>query len=108
MKVEKIKREKTGGRIAGTPNRSTQEVRLFIQSFLERQFDNIDAIFEELSAKEKIQALTKLLPYIVPKQIQMDLNATHTQEVKHDLSKLTDEELHFILAIHEKAEISNK
>lgn len=102
MKVEKMKREKTGGRIKGTPNNTTKEIKEFIQVFLENQFDKLEDIFNELEPKEKINALTKLLAYVVPKQAQIDMTAIHKTEIKHDLSKLSDAELHNLLAITEK------
>ena len=102
MEVEK--RKKTGGRKAGIPNRTTQEMRDFLQSFLSRKFDDLDEAFEMLEPKDKISAIVKMLPYLLPRQMQMDLNATHTQEVKHDLSKLSTEELLEFLELIEKSQ----
>lgn len=95
-------RKKTGGRKAGTPNKSTQEMRDFMQAFLESKLDDLNEVFEQLKPKDKINALIKLLPYLMPKQMQMDVQATHKQVVKHDLSKLSDSELHKLLEMQEK------
>ena len=100
-----MKKQKTGGRKAGTPNKSSQEVREFMQSFLSEKFENLDEIYNQLEPKDKINAIIKMLPYIVPKQMQMDLTANHKTKPTLDYSKLSDEELHFIIAINEKAEI---
>lgn len=93
------------GRPKGTPNKSSQEVREFMQSFLSEKFENLDEIYSQLEPKDKINAIIKMLPYVVPKQMQMDLMATVETKPTLDLSKLTDEELHLIIEINEKAQI---
>jgi len=98
-----MKKEKTGGRKAGTPNKTTQEIRDFMQSFLSEKFESLDEVFEQLEPKDKINAIIKMLPYLVPKQMQMDVSATHKHETKQDLSKLTDAELYNLLELTEKA-----
>lgn len=105
MKVHKAKREKTGGRKAGTPNKTTAEIKDLMQAFLESKIDELDEVYNQLEPKDKVNAIIKMLPYIVPKQMQMDLNASLTQNIKPDLSKLTDEELHQLLAITQKTEL---
>jgi len=95
--------KKFGGRKKGTPNKTPQEVREFIQMFLEQQFEKLDEVFKQLKPKDKVNAIVKLLPYIVPKQMQMDLTATYKQEPQYDMSKLTTEELLKLVEITDKA-----
>lgn len=97
-----MKKEKTGGRKAGTPNKTTLEMRGFMQSFLGEKFEKLDEVFEQLEPKDKMSAIIKMLPYLLPKQMQMDLTATHQHQVRQDLSQLTDEELHKLIEINEK------
>jgi|SRR5690554_2097198 len=106
MKRTQFKKGQSGnpnGRPKGTPNKTTAEVRQFIQIFLDRQFDTLDEVFNQLTPKEKVSAITKLLPYIVPKQQHIDLISTHTQNVTYDFSKLSDEELYKMIELSEKA-----
>lgn len=100
--MKKVKRQKFGGRKKGTPNKTTQELREFIQVFLEGQFENLENVFQELKPRDKVNAFIKMLPYVLPRQMQMDVNATHKQETIYDYSNLTTEELLQLKAIMEK------
>ncbi|WP_417237620.1 DUF5681 domain-containing protein [Bizionia sp.] len=90
------------GRPKGSVNKSTNKMRDFMQSFLNEKFEKLDEVFELLEPKDKINAIIKMLPYMIPKQVQMDVMATHTQIEQPDFSKLTDEDLHNYLKIVEK------
>jgi hypothetical protein len=63
--VESSKREKKGGRIKGTPNKITQELRQRILSIMENELTMIEK--SELSTKERIDLIGKLLPFLIPK-----------------------------------------
>lgn len=54
-----------GGRVAGTKNKLTISVREKIQSILNNCIDNLD--LNELSNREKIELIGKLLPYVTPR-----------------------------------------
>jgi len=76
---------KTGGRVQGTPNRSTDELRQTIQSFIENNLENLQINFELLEAKDKLMFLEKMLQYSLPR-----LQAT---TLTMDELHLTDEQL---------------
>jgi hypothetical protein len=57
------------GRIAGTPNKLTISVREKIQQILNNCIDNLD--LNELSNREKIELIGKLLPFITPKYLSI-------------------------------------
>lgn len=100
--------KKFGGRKAGTPNKTSQEMREFIQAFLEFHIDNLDEIFEKLKPRDKMSVIIKMLPYILPKHMVMDVTATHGEpepSINLDLSKLSDSALEEIEALyHQKKE----
>lgn len=60
-------RQKTGGRQAGTPNKLTRELRTSLKNILAGEIESLPAHFKQLDAKERIELLTKLLPYALPK-----------------------------------------
>ena len=65
---------KTGGRAKGTPNRTTAETKELLQSIVSNELDNILVLLEMLEPKERIDAVIKLLPYIVPKQQEIAID----------------------------------
>jgi 23S rRNA C2498 (ribose-2'-O)-methylase RlmM len=69
---------KTGGRAKGTPNRTTTETKELLQNIVSKELDNIVVLLEKLEPKERIDAIIKLLPYIVPKQQEIALESKAT------------------------------
>ena len=57
---------KTGGRKLGTPNKR-QKIGKRIDAFIDNEWDNISLYIEDMSDKEKVDFILKLLPYATPK-----------------------------------------
>jgi len=62
-----MKGQKTGGRIAGTPNKLTSELRTTLKEIIAGELDALPQTFEQLPAKERLELLIKMLPYCLPK-----------------------------------------
>jgi DNA repair exonuclease SbcCD ATPase subunit len=60
-------RAKTGGRQRGSVNKTTKELRERIKEVVDMELQNIEAILEKLTEKERTDLLTKLLPFVLPK-----------------------------------------
>ena len=58
-------RKKTGGRVAGTPNKITSEIRDKISILISGTIDTIDVT--TLTHFEKVKLLNALVQYVVPK-----------------------------------------
>lgn len=58
---------KTGGRKEGTPNKTTKEIRNVLKSVIDNEIVNIETSLEGLTAKERLEFLIKLIPYVLPK-----------------------------------------
>jgi len=58
---------KTGGRELGTPNKTTSELRRVLKHMVDNELQNLQDNINELEPKERIELLTKLLPYVIPK-----------------------------------------
>ena len=68
-------RKKTGGRKKGTPNKMTltirEQLKNAIEPFLETMEDTINDIAEP---KDKVDAIAKILPFVVPKYQSTTIN----------------------------------
>ena len=71
---------KTGGRKKGTPNKTTKEIKPLLHSILNKEIENLPKLIKQLEPKERVDAITKLLPYIVPKMKQVDNIVSEIQE----------------------------
>jgi len=68
------------GRKAGTPNKSTNELRLLVQSFVEENWQTVQGAFDKLDDKDKLNFIEKLLKHTLPAPLT-------------ELERLTDEQL---------------
>ena len=66
---------KTGGRTAGAVNKTTAETKELIKTIVSNEMETITELLEQLTPKERIDAIIKLLPYIVPKQNEIIVDA---------------------------------
>lgn len=65
---------KTGGRTKGTANKTTAETKELLQKIVSNELDKISDLLEQLEPKERVDAIIKLLPYIVPKQSEIKID----------------------------------
>ncbi len=59
--------KKTGGRVAGTPNRITIELRKTLKTVVASELESLPGTLEQLQPKERLEMLVKLLPFCMPK-----------------------------------------
>ncbi|WP_203583415.1 hypothetical protein [Paludibacter sp. 221] len=90
--VVKKKREKTGGRKKGTPNKTTAEMRSWLNKFVGDNLKEFEKNFKTLEVNEKINIITKLLPYVLPKQTENKLSFDEetTKAVKESMDKVNE------------------
>ena len=62
---------KTGGRAAGTPNRTTKQIRMAIANIIAGELDQLKETLDGLPPQQRLHYLVKLLPFIVPKPISL-------------------------------------
>ena len=68
------KRYKKGGRVKGTPNKVTKDIRKSYQLLIEKCLDRLESDLMELTPKERIEVLIKLSEYVVPKLTKIEAN----------------------------------
>ncbi len=59
--------KKTGGRVAGTPNKITIELRKTLKGIIAGELEQLPQTLGELPPKERIDLVIKLLPFCMPK-----------------------------------------
>jgi hypothetical protein len=62
---------KTGGRVKGSLNVTTKELRSQIETILQGYFDKLD--FDQLKDQDKILLVSKLLNFVLPKLQSVEL-----------------------------------
>ncbi len=62
-----MKNQKTGGRVAGTPNKITIELRKTLKDIVAGELESLPGTLGELPPKERLEMLVKLLPFCMPK-----------------------------------------
>jgi hypothetical protein len=65
---------KTGGRTKGVVTNPPAEPKEILQKIVSNELDNISTLLEKLEPKERIDAVIKMLPYIVPKQQEITID----------------------------------
>jgi len=58
---------KYGGRVKGTPNRMTKELRSVLKDVLYQELEQIQTHLDTLKPKERVELLIKLMPFVLPK-----------------------------------------
>ncbi len=66
--------KKTGGRVAGTPNRLTKELRTVLRDMIAAELDALPTTLEGLPPKERLDVVIKLLPFCLPKVQTVNAN----------------------------------
>jgi len=60
-------RQKTGGRKAKTPNKTTSEMRNLFTELLSANLDNIQSDLDKLEPKDRLTILLKMSEYVIPR-----------------------------------------
>ena len=85
---------KTGGRKAGTPNRTTSTLREWVQTLLDGNRKQIEEDLKLLPAKERVQILLRLLDYCLPRlqsvSTKIDFNSLSEQQIDAVINQLAD------------------
>ena len=61
------KRRKTGGRVKGTPNKLTKEIRVVLKNIIAKEIENLPDLLKDLESRERLELLIKLMPFALPK-----------------------------------------
>ena len=76
------KGHKTGGRQKGTHNKVTKEIRDLLKDILAKELGEVDKQLELLEPKDRLDFITKLLPYAMPKYVNQAYEEEDEAEIK--------------------------
>lgn len=85
-----------GGRRAGTPNKATATTREWIQQLLEDNQQSIREDLKKMSAKDRVNALLSLIPYVTPKQMATTANVAIERLGDEQINELAEQILNGI------------
>ncbi len=80
-----MKNQKTGGRTAGTPNRTTKDFREQINSFLDKNWPKVQHDFDAMEPKDKLLFIEKLLKYTLPTLSSVAVDYERLSDAQLDL-----------------------
>ena len=72
------------GRKKGEPNKTTDELRGLLQSFLEANIETLQSDFDQLEPKERLSFIERIAKMIIPAPL-------------HELQRLTDDQLDILI-----------
>jgi len=81
---------KTGGRVAGTPNKVTTDLRKWINDLLDKNRLQFENDLKKLEPQQRVTIIERMLGYAVPKMASV--------EAQVDFNKLSDEQLDRIIS----------
>jgi hypothetical protein len=98
--------KKLGGKIKGSVNKSTKDIKEAYKMLIENNLDNLTSWLELIAEKDPkaaIYILADLSEYVIPKLARTDITSKDESIIpKFDLSKLSDEEIELMVQIQKK------
>ncbi len=87
------KGKKTGGRVAGTPNKATSISRDIINKLSSDMYDQILEDIASLEPNERVKVWLKLIEFSVskPQSVSLDLIAQTKRTIEDQLAELTND-----------------
>jgi len=75
------------GRLAGTPNKATTEIKEAFQMLLEDNLPTLQRDISSLEPKERVKFMLDLASFIIPKMKAIDVKSENTEAVFIDFSE---------------------
>ncbi|MBZ4044504.1 hypothetical protein [Flavobacterium hibisci] len=67
--------KKYGGRVKGSKNLLTNSSKEIVKSIIEKELDKLPELLANLTPAERVTALIKMLPFVLPKQSELSIEA---------------------------------
>jgi hypothetical protein len=84
--------QKSGGRIKGTPNLITAELRAVLRLILAKEFETLPETISAIKSPERrLEMIVKLLPYVIPRAQEITLESLPDEKLDFIISCFSDE-----------------
>ncbi|HPQ79426.1 MAG TPA: hypothetical protein PLG47_03180 [Candidatus Dojkabacteria bacterium] len=87
--------KKTGGRMKGTPNKVTGNIKVWLTEVIDNNRKQIIRDLKALEPKERLQMIEKFMQYTVPKmqsvQAEIDFDSLSEEQVDNIIKAITKE-----------------
>ncbi len=88
-----VKKKKTGGRKAGTPNKLTHEFRRLLSDALAGELEALPEILASLKPHQRVDVILRLCKYVLPpieavRDKDIDMAALDPEQYKDELSSM--------------------
>lgn len=80
-----MKGVKTGGRVAGSQNKATADLRNVVRKIIEDNMGQLQADIASLPPKDRVVIMEKLLQYTIPKIQAVEFDASKTVSTAAEL-----------------------
>lgn len=86
------KRTKTpgSGRTKGTPNKTSAQAREILQKVVGQELDKLGVLLSKLEPIERVNALAKLMPYVLPKQSEITIGPKEEMTPEQRIQRLKE------------------
>ena len=78
--------DKIGGRIKGTPNKSTKQIRDAIQNVLGNRIEELDSDLSKMTTFQRWMILDKVTKYVMPALAKNDDKVEHSGELQINIT----------------------
>jgi len=91
-----MKREKTGGRAKGVPNKTTKQLKTMVHNFIADNWETVIKDFNSprLHPRDRLNFIERILKYCIP----IIGSSNSKLEIKRKLESLSDADLHLLAA----------
>jgi hypothetical protein len=81
--------DKTGGRKQGTPNRTTEQFRALIKTFVEINWERLQSDFDQAKPVERLQFINNMIRHFLPEPLSLaKLSEDQLKELHEYLKKI--------------------
>ena len=85
--------QKFGGRQKGSLNKVSSDTKISLQKLVSKELESFEARLETLDNKERLGIVIKILPFVLPKQTQIEIEANEIDPFRPITINLINEPL---------------